>query len=93
VACKRLAGGARRELAGDGQQGLPCTIRNGESTEMKRRTRGTHLGAQNRGRGADEGDRGGAAELRRLLRCGGAAHKGKGGGVVRGEEEVVLPLL
>jgi hypothetical protein len=45
-----------------------------------------------RGNHGGGGDRGGAAELRRLLRCGGAAHEGKGGEMVRGEEEVVLIL-
>jgi hypothetical protein len=49
-------------------------------------------GARSGGKHCREGDRGGAAELRRLLRCGGTAHEGKGGGLVRGEEEVVLIL-
>jgi hypothetical protein len=43
------------------KRGLSCTIRDGESNEMKRRKRGTHLGVRNRGRGVVEGDRGGGA--------------------------------
>jgi hypothetical protein len=60
---------------------------------MKKRTWGTYREAWRGGRGAEKGDRGGGAELRRLLWCGGVAREGKGGGVVRGEEEVVSPLL
>jgi hypothetical protein len=41
---------------------------------MKRRTRGTHLGAQNRGRDADEGDRDGKADCGDELRAA-ALHK------------------
>jgi hypothetical protein len=81
---RRLAG----ELTGDGQTGLPCTIRDGESTELKRRARGTHLGARNRGRGVGEGDRGGAADCGGELRGGDAAGQGKGKEVVREEQGV-----
>jgi hypothetical protein len=81
---QRLAG----ELAGDGQTGLLCTIRDGKSTELKRRTRGTHLGAWNRGRGAGEGDWGGAADCGGELRGGDAAGRGKGEEVVWEEQGV-----
>jgi hypothetical protein len=59
------------ELAGGGQQGIPATKRDGKNTEMKRRTRGNHLGARKGGRGAGGADRrrgrssgGGAVEER-----------------------------
>jgi hypothetical protein len=45
------------QLAGDGQRGLPATKCDEESTEMKRRTRGAHLGARKGGRGAGGADR------------------------------------
>jgi hypothetical protein len=44
-------------LAGGGQQGIPATKRDGKNTEMKRRTRGNHLGARKGGRGAGGADR------------------------------------
>jgi hypothetical protein len=71
------------------KRGLPCTIRDGESTKLKRRTRGTHLGARNRGKGAGEGDRGGAADCGGELRGGGTAGRGKGKEVVREEQGVL----
>jgi hypothetical protein len=74
------------------KDGLPTTNSHGENTEKKRKARGTHRKPWKGGRGAGGGDRGGAAELRRLLQCGAAAHEGKGGEMVRGEEEVVLIL-
>jgi hypothetical protein len=52
----------------------------------KIRKRGTHLGAWNRGRGADEGDRGGAVDCDGKLRGGGATGRGKGKEVVREEQ-------
>jgi hypothetical protein len=56
-----LAGELTGELTGDVQRGLPATNRDGENTKMKRRPRGTHLGARKGGRGTDEGDRGGGS--------------------------------
>jgi hypothetical protein len=47
------------------KQGLPTTNHDGEDTEMKRRPRGTHLGARKGGRGAGGADRRRGAELRR----------------------------
>jgi hypothetical protein len=83
LAQDQAASGARQQKGGGGQrrptttspegspvtakQGLLATNRDGESTEMKRRTRGTHLGARKGGRGAGGADRGGAAD------CGGGA--------------------
>jgi hypothetical protein len=39
------------------KQGLPATNHDGEDTEMKRRPRGTHLGARKGGRGVGGADR------------------------------------
>jgi hypothetical protein len=75
-------GGLTGQLAGDGQWGLPATKCDEESTEMKRRTRGTHLGARKGGRGAGGADRQRGAELRRVpsgrRRC--ACEEGRGSG-------------
>jgi hypothetical protein len=81
LAQDQAASGARQQKGGGGQrrpattspegspatakQGLPATNHERESTEMKRRTRGTHLGARKGGRGVGGADRGGAAD------CGG----------------------
>jgi hypothetical protein len=46
--------GLAGELAGDGQRGLPATNRDGESTEMKRRPRGSHLGFGRDGEAPEE---------------------------------------
>jgi hypothetical protein len=50
-------GGLAGRLAGDVQQGFPATKRDEKNTEMKRRTRGNHLGARKGGRGAGGADR------------------------------------
>jgi hypothetical protein len=75
------------------KRGLPCTIRDGESTGLKRRTRGTHLGAWNRGRGTGKGDRGGAADCGGELQGGGTAGRGKGEEVVREEQGLGGPFI
>jgi hypothetical protein len=86
-------GGLAKELAGDGQRGLPATNRDGEDTKMKRRLRRTHLGSWNGGRGTGEGDRGGGSAGGRCSGGGSAAQVEKGGGVARGVEELEGILL
>jgi hypothetical protein len=50
-------GGLAGRLAGDCQQGLLATKRDGKITEMKRRPREIHLGARKGGRSAGGADR------------------------------------
>jgi hypothetical protein len=64
---QRLATNSPEGSPATAKQGLPAINRDWESTEMKRRTRETHLGARKGGRGARGADRGGAAD------CGGGA--------------------
>jgi hypothetical protein len=85
--------GLAGELTGDGQQGLPATNRDGESTEMKRRPRGSYLGARKGWRSAGGADRRRGAELRLVPSGGGAVRARKGGGAVRGVEELEGILL
>jgi hypothetical protein len=72
---------------------LPTTKIDGKRFKTKLERNATHLGACRGGRGARGGDRGGAAELRRLPWGGSAARVGKGGGAARGEEEALGHLL
>jgi hypothetical protein len=57
TAAAALGGELVGRLAGDGQQGFPATKRDEKNTELKRRTRGNHLGAQKGGRCAGGADR------------------------------------
>jgi hypothetical protein len=101
--CKRSGGGGltsrrQRAMAGGGtatgsspttdKQGLLATNRDGETSEMKRRARGTHLGARKGGRGAGGADRGGAVELRRPFGAAVLRKRGEDGEVVRMEREL-----
>jgi hypothetical protein len=56
---------------------LPTAKLDETNAKSKLRRRGTHLETGRSGRSDGEGDRGGAAELRQLLRSGGAARAGE----------------